>query len=187
LTCYNSARQETFKPRLLLTGWKSAGLLPFNPSKGLNSSQIPASTIRAKTPPLQLITPVFYTTPKSSRQVFHNTEFIRGIQGQREALFQAYKKAGFALDLFNTRNADLEHKTTQQQALIEALTVKKREKVPVNPNTKFANIDIIVKARTAAELLETREATRATDYDAEQASRELLNQSFEARLVEFQI
>jgi hypothetical protein len=52
LTCYNSARQETFKPRLLLTGWKSAGLLPFNPSKGLNSSQIPALTTRAKTPPL---------------------------------------------------------------------------------------------------------------------------------------
>lgn len=51
LTCYNSARLETFKPRLLLTGWKSAGLIPYNPQKGLNSSQIPASKQRAKTPP----------------------------------------------------------------------------------------------------------------------------------------
>ena len=75
----------------------------------------------------------------------------------------------------------------QQQALIEALTVKKRKKVPVKSNTKFANIDIVVKARAAAELLETREATRATEFDAEQASRELLNQRLEPCLVEFQI
>jgi hypothetical protein len=36
LTCYNLARRETFNPRLLLTGWKSAGLIPYNPQKGLN-------------------------------------------------------------------------------------------------------------------------------------------------------
>jgi hypothetical protein len=187
LTCYNSARKETFVPRLLRTGWKSAGLLPFNPLKGLNSSQVPGSKPRAKTPPQQPIDPAFFTTPKSSRQVHQNTQFIRQIQGQKEALFQAYKKAGFALDLVNTRNAQLEHQNLQQQAQIEALTVKRRKKVPVNPNTKFANIETIIQAREAQKFIEAREAERATVFDVEQASRELLNQSYEACLIEFQI
>jgi hypothetical protein len=187
LTCYNLARQETFLPRLLRTGWKAAGIIPFNPLKGLQSSQIPASKPRAKTPPQQPIIPAFYTTPKSSRQVFHNTQFIRQIQGQRQALFEAYKKAGFVLDLLNTRNADLEHKTKQQQAQIEALTVKRRKKVPVNPNTKFANIENIIIAREAAQRTEQIEAKRATVFDVEQASRELQDQSYEACLIEFQI
>ncbi|KER00491.1 hypothetical protein AUEXF2481DRAFT_34698 [Aureobasidium subglaciale EXF-2481] len=80
LTCYNLAR--------------------------LNSSQVPASKPRAKTPPLQPINLAVFTTLKSL------------------------------------------------PAQIEALSIKKRKKVPVNPNTKFVNIEVIMKARKAAQLLE---------------------------------
>lgn len=44
-----------------------------------------------------------------------------------------------------------------------------------------------MKAREAAALLEAQAAERATVFDAEQASNDLLNQSYEACLVEFQI
>jgi hypothetical protein len=51
ITCYNSARKETFTPRLLRTGWQAAGLYPYNPAKGLNSSQVQGSKPRQVTPP----------------------------------------------------------------------------------------------------------------------------------------
>jgi hypothetical protein len=44
-----------------------------------------------------------------------------------------------------------------------------------------------MKARGAAQLLETQAATRTTEFDAEQTSDDLLNQSYEACLVELQL
>ncbi|KAI4852974.1 hypothetical protein E4T45_04516 [Aureobasidium sp. EXF-8846] len=85
----------------------------------------------------------------------------------RQASFEAYKKVGFVLDLLNTRNADLEHKIKQQQAQIEALIVKKRRKVLVNPNTKFANIENVIIAQGAAQQIEQQEAERATIFYVE--------------------
>jgi hypothetical protein len=46
--CYNSARQEGLTERVIRSGWKAAGICPWNPSKVLLSSQVRS---RPKTPP----------------------------------------------------------------------------------------------------------------------------------------
>lgn len=48
-------------------------------------------------------------------------------------------------------------------------------------------MEIIMRARKAAALVEAQQAARAIIFDAEGASNDLLNQSYEACLVEFQI
>jgi hypothetical protein len=57
VTCYHLARKKTFTPRLLRVGWETAGLYPYNPSKGLDSSQIQGSKPRQVTPPQRQETP----------------------------------------------------------------------------------------------------------------------------------
>ena len=87
----------------------------------------------------------------------------------------------------NTRCANLEAQTLSQQAQLEALSSKKRKRVQVNPNTKFANIESIKRAQEAAALLEVQEAQKQVIFDAQEASRQLQQQSMEELQFEWHI
>lgn len=187
VTCYNLARKETFTPRLLRVGWKAAGIYPFEPSKGLNSSQVQASKLRPSTPPPQQETNPIFITPKSSRFIDQATKSIRKKSGEKQALYQALHKAGHAIDSLNASHVALEHRNTQLQSQLDQLTTKRRRKVPVNPNTQFANIDNIIMAKQAQAVLEAQEAAKQVRYDATAAARELEQQSFESLQFEWQI
>ncbi|KAL1954182.1 hypothetical protein VTO42DRAFT_1538 [Malbranchea cinnamomea] len=55
LQIYNQARTDTLTPRVIRGGWKAAGLAPWNPATGLNSSQLRIQqATRASTPPNNL-------------------------------------------------------------------------------------------------------------------------------------
>ena len=51
ISSYKEACLKTFVPRVIMGGWKAAGVVPFNPSKGLNSSQLRIQPVHPKTPP----------------------------------------------------------------------------------------------------------------------------------------
>ena len=40
ITCYNNAREEGLKSQVIRSGWRAAGLCPYNPSRDLDSSQV---------------------------------------------------------------------------------------------------------------------------------------------------
>ena len=40
IQCYFRARSECLVPRILKSGWVAAGLFPWNPEKGMKSSQL---------------------------------------------------------------------------------------------------------------------------------------------------
>ena len=149
VTCYNIARKETFTPRLLRIGWQAAGLYPYNPSKGLNSSQVQASKPRPSTPPQRQETPPIFGTPKSSQHIYRTTQSIRKKQGEKQALYQALHKAGHAIDSLNATQVALQHRNAQLQLQVDTLAIKRRKKVPIDPNLKFATIDTVIKAREA--------------------------------------
>ncbi|TIA33351.1 hypothetical protein D6C78_07615 [Aureobasidium pullulans] len=187
VTCYNLALKKTFTPRLLRTGWQAAGLYPFNPSKGPNSSQVQAPKPRqSMPPPHQEINPIF-TTPTSSRYIQQATKSIRKKAGEKQALYQALHKAGHAINSLDASHIALAHRNTQLQAQLDTIVTKKRRKVQVNPNTQFGNIDNITMARQAQALLEEKEASKQVKYDAMAAARELEEQSFEALQFEWQM
>ncbi|THY67134.1 hypothetical protein D6C86_10555, partial [Aureobasidium pullulans] len=164
---------STFIPRLLRVGWKVAGIYPFEPLKGLSCSQVQASKPRPSTPQLQQeINPVFIT-PKSSRLIDQATKSTRKKTGEKQALYQALHKAGHAIDTLNASYVALEHRNTQLQSQLDQLTTKRRRKVPVNPNTQFANIDNIIMAKQAQAVLEAQEAAKQVRYDVTAAAREV--------------
>lgn len=173
VTCYKLACKETFIPRLLRVGWKAAGIYPFEPLKGLSCSQVQASKPRPSTPqPQQEINPIFIT-PKSSRLIDQATKSTRKKTGEKQALYQALHKAGHAIDTLNASHVTLEHRNTQLQSQLDQLTTKRRRKVPVNPNTQFANIDNIIMAKQAQAVLEAQEAAKQVRYDVTAAAREV--------------
>jgi hypothetical protein len=190
ISCYHLARLETFTPRVLKAGWIATGIHPFNPQKGLNSSQIQAPKSRLATPP-PIQQPFLFNTPKSSQHIYHAIETIRrqGHQDQarQTSIFQALRKAGQRIDYLNTRQAALEAQAAQLQAQVEALTTKRRRKVPVNPNTKFTNIDNIKRAQEAQALVEAREAIQRPVFNAARVSRDTEIQSFKALQFEWQL
>jgi hypothetical protein len=187
ITCYNSARKETFTPRLLRVGWQAAGLYPYNPAKGLNSSQVQGSKPRQVTPPQRQESPPIFGTPKSSQHIHTTTQSIRKKQGEKQALYQCLHKAGHAIDQLNAKQIALQHRNAQLQAQIEGLAIKRRKKVPIDPNLQFATVETVIKAREALAAQEAQEAARQTRYDAATAARELANQSFESLQFEWQI
>ncbi|THY11709.1 hypothetical protein D6D01_08826 [Aureobasidium pullulans] len=168
------ACEETFIPRLLRVGWKAAGIYPFEPLKGLNFSQVQASKPRPSTPPppQQETNPIFIT-PKSSRFIDQATKSTRKKTGEKQALYQALHKAGHAIDSLNASHVALEHRNTQLQSQLDQLATKRRRKVPVNPNTQFANTDNIIMAKQAQAVLEAQEAAKQVRYDVTPAAREL--------------
>jgi 4-hydroxybenzoate polyprenyltransferase len=75
---YNQAREAVLTPICVRNGWKTAGIVPFNPSKGLNSSQLriqrKKTSDRPKTPPdtnINLSNPLdpLLNTPRSHKDV----------------------------------------------------------------------------------------------------------------------
>ncbi|KAI4799836.1 hypothetical protein E4T44_11547 [Aureobasidium sp. EXF-8845] len=65
VTCYHLARKETITPCLLRVGWQAAILYPYNPSKGLNSSQVQGSKPRQITPPQRQEAPSIFSAPRA--------------------------------------------------------------------------------------------------------------------------
>jgi hypothetical protein len=64
LECYHLGRLDTFNERVLQSGWKAAGICPYNPQKGLDSSQIQQQQLPPVTPPLPHQIPLI-ETPKN--------------------------------------------------------------------------------------------------------------------------
>jgi hypothetical protein len=187
ISCYQSARIETFTPRLLRTGWQAAGLYPYNPSKGLNSSQVQALKPRPSTPPQRQETPPIFATPKSSQHIHKTTRSIRKKQGEKQALYQALNKAGHAIDYLNTKQVALQHRNAQLQSQIDSLTTKRRKKVPIDLNLQFTTVENVIQAREALRIQEAQEASRVVRYDASSAALKLQQQSMESLQFEWQI
>ncbi|KAI4750748.1 hypothetical protein E4T52_16693 [Aureobasidium sp. EXF-3400] len=106
---------------------------------------------------------------------------------KNKALYQALHKAGHAIDSLNATQVALQHRNAQLQLQVDTLAIKKRKKVPIDPNLKFATVDTVIKAREALVTQEAQEAARQVRYDASLAARELAEQSFESLQFEWQI
>ncbi|KAI1002940.1 hypothetical protein K3495_g5265 [Podosphaera aphanis] len=76
VTCYRDARNDTFNLYRLKSGWKAAGLFPWNPEKGIHSSQDPHSIERLSTP-LSNPNSISDESPRSSRKICKFIQLIR--------------------------------------------------------------------------------------------------------------
>ena len=128
---------DTFNTRVLRSGWKTAGLFPWDPKKGLNSSQVPKPKQHPLTP-AQTTNSTLDDSPRSSSQVYQVIQQVRDPHSpdspRKKFLKRKFRETGRVLDSLNTRLALLEEKNLQLESranLILTNAVKEFNLIPI--------------------------------------------------------
>ena len=169
VTCYHDARNDTFNPHLLQSGWKAAGLFPWNPEKGINSFQVLHPIERPSTP-LSNLNSVSDESPRSSRKIYKSIQLIRESGAEEPPRERRYirklHEGGRVIDSLNTEMADLRAEGALLKSRQASNSNHRRRRVQVDPNTKFANIQSIVETQHAQTALEQQDRLRETESQA---------------------
>lgn len=187
--CYSLARVEALTPRVLRAGWKAAGLFPWNPQKGLQSSQVKQLVQkRAVTPPEQSTLQITWKTPKSSQQLHITVQTLRKSKEPDQTVRYIFDKAGKAIARLNAEQALSLHIIEAQEAKLHNLhSAKTRKRITVNPNTLFVNIDQIKKAQEEQAAAEAAAAVKKPYLDAKKAAEAMQNITLQACQFEWQL
>ena len=81
IKAYSQARTKALEPRGIRNGWKAAGLVPWNPTKGLKSSQVRIQ--RPTTPPNEPLLPraldPLLSTPRNPQNIYKVVKRLDGM------------------------------------------------------------------------------------------------------------
>ncbi|KAM7186273.1 hypothetical protein V8F33_011869, partial [Rhypophila sp. PSN 637] len=161
LKCYWLAHQEAFTPKNIKSGFRATGIWPFNRQKGLRSPLLLENTtkrsiLKPTKSGVAPVTPkpkkVVFTTPgpwKTPMKAINLTIQLGQInvanKGNRmqRSLFRKVEKA---FDLKDLKVAILETENEALKAELWDLKHKKK-KVELSPNSKFAGVRAVARAR----------------------------------------
>lgn len=153
LSCYSAARKAAFSGRNIRAGWKATGLWPVDSSKMLQKlEKLPAvEALPEALPQDPPKVPDIFDTPSGGRQLRKSLERLRGpLELQGRDLRVLLRKAAKALD---KKNCELAEGQLQRNALelqVKRYQPKRRQKVEVDPNKRFANLGHIQAAQAKA-------------------------------------
>ena len=190
--CYDRARSEIFVPRTLKSGLVAAGLFPWNPEKGMKSSQLrinpkKSTQSRPLTPPEpKTVTDLISTTPQNPQHIYEVIELLRKDHNLSRNERIALHKAGKAIGMKNVEKAAMEALIFKANSQLEAFQSRKTKKVIVDPNTRFADIEKIKAAQDEAEALAARLEARKPEIEAKKTSEAILQADMESCMYEFQ-
>ena len=188
ITAYYHARERAITERVIRAGWATAGICPFNIDRVVNSSQISQRPI---TPPRQnqpQPAQSYLSTPHGPREVFVAQRQLHKDENLGRKTHQFLEKVGKALGAANIRATQLETENKRLNSQLEALKPQQpRKKVRVNPNERFAEIDTIMVAVQASQLLEAQRDSNAEERAAERVAAETAAQTLQSMCTEWQI
>jgi hypothetical protein len=146
---YQLAREDILQRRVVLKGWKAAGLWPWNPELVLKSDFLPlapseaSEAQRPKTPPETPSQPVVYT-PQKSTDVTRQFRIIKSPIRRRGATAQLLKKAAKTIDILTVKLAHSEWDLAKTRHQISAK--RTRQPIPHDPKAKFLELVDIIEA-----------------------------------------
>jgi hypothetical protein len=188
ITAYYHARERAITERVIRAGWATAGICPFNIDRVVNSSQVSQRPI---TPPRQnqpQPAQSYLSTPHGPREVFVAQRQLHKDENLGRKTHQFFEKVGKALGAANIRATQLETENKRLNSQLKALKPQQpRKKVRVNPNERFAEIDTIMVAVQASQLLEAQRDSNAEERAAERVAAETAAQTLQSMCTEWQI
>jgi hypothetical protein len=189
IAAYHYAREEGLTERVIRSGWRAAGIYPWNPEKAINSSQVksqlksPPHSKRAHSVDYDLI-----RTPQKPQHLFEAVRSISKTEKIPRMQRLVIQKAGKAIGRLNAIQAGHEATIQRQKAEIESLQAKKpRKRITVDPNSRFANIESIKKALDEAAALEAQRKVKDTEFVARKAAEAISNMTVESMTFEWQL
>lgn len=147
LRCYHKARQEAITKENIRSGWKASGLWPVNLSRPLLNPMVKKLDDRPRTPPENAPgdDDLVIVTPRSSAQL---RALIATHLPELEANPIArlvLRKIGVTFDRHNTILANQDITINALMREMEELRPKKRRKVTIDLNKRFAQIPDVMK------------------------------------------
>jgi DDE superfamily endonuclease/Tc5 transposase DNA-binding domain/helix-turn-helix, Psq domain len=195
IVLYAQARQERLTERTIRSGWKAAGLIPFDTSKGLHNRFViqPPQTPRQ---PSQTTPPdasnqslsVLQVTPCKPKQVFTALRVLSRNTRVAKPTATLLGKAAKAIGTLQARQASSDLQIASLTVQLEAARAPKRKrKVAVDLNKRFAQIDDIKAAQDAVLAAEANYQKKHPISEAQTTSETLQSATFESFCIQFQI
>jgi hypothetical protein len=188
LSCYREARLEALTVLNIKGGWKASGLWPVNMAKPLlspllleNSNKVPSTPDNSTSTEVRRgkitsdyyldLSAVVWSTPKKSVDLREQLRLFGRLEDStitQRLLFSKVRKA------FDEKDVQLAAQKRQIESLetqIDANRARKRKKVRLSPNSKFANIEAIRNAQIeAGDATDGLDEERGSDLPSETGS-----------------
>jgi hypothetical protein len=158
---YYRARETAITERVVRAGWRAAGLVPYDPEKVTESSQM---LNRVSTPPPRSInidsSSALYRTPQKPQDVYTAQKSLHRAERLPQAAHIVLQKAGKAIAIANSRAAAQEAEISRLKYQLEAISsTKKRKRITIDQNQRFADVESIKHMIDQAAALEAQKST----------------------------
>ena len=146
LRCLSKARKDALIAKNIKSGFRGTGIYPRNRYKPLKSTQVPARPATPPPPsnPLQSAAKDILHTPKSGNDILR---LMRDHIGKSPTKRLLARKLAKAVDTKNTEVALKDRKILTLEEEVLRARPGKRRKVHLDPNTKFATIEDVIRRR----------------------------------------
>lgn len=143
------------------------------------------------TPPRQnqpQITEIYFSTPHEPRDILVAQKQFYRIERLSRTIYQYFEKTSKALAAANVRAAELNTENKRLYSQLKALRPQQPgKKVRVNPNQRFADIDTIMVAVRASQLLWAQRDVDAEERAVERVAAETAAQTLQSMCTEWQL
>ena len=146
---YNQARLEALSEHIICSGWRAAGLVPWKPSKVLNSKQIlenQALPTFSQKSPLKRPTSPSFVTPRNANEVKKlRYEFFSDKNDERTRR-KLFTKIATFVEKIHVAEAHNKQEIATQGSRIDELLRKKAGKSTIDSNETFGDIESVKEA-----------------------------------------
>ncbi|KAK8120394.1 transposase [Apiospora kogelbergensis] len=166
LQCYQKARSEALSGQNIRSGWRAAGLWPVSMAKPLLSPLVVGNTSYTTSDPAKtepegssrtFCTPrnifrgsdIIWSTPRKSVEFKEQVRVANLLEENTVTQRQLFRKVRKAFDEKDVQVAALERQVEALQAQLETARPRKRRKVDLSPNSRFATIEDIQRTQMA--------------------------------------
>jgi hypothetical protein len=188
---YDKARKAGLTLSNIKSGWRAAGIEPWNPTKVITSSQIPQQHVQAipQTPrrTRQLSVERYLTTPQNRREFDRLIGYLpQSIEGQR-SVRMVLKKASKAIDQFHHNHVIQSQTINAYELQLQEQRNKRKKKVAIDANKSFATMERIMATKAIVALQQPAWDEQKAVREARNLSNALLANQIAAYTHEFHI
>jgi ribosome recycling factor len=186
---YDKAREIGLTPSIIRSGWRAAGIEPWDPLKVITSSQVPQQQAQdiTQTPQRksQLAIELCLTTPQNRRDFDRLVDLLLpSIESQRSTRM-VLKKASKAMDRLHHHHVIQSQTITAYETQIQELKNKRKKKATIDSNEGFASMERIIATKAVVALQQPLWDEQKAAQDARNVSNALQANQMAAHMFEF--
>ncbi|KAF2194642.1 hypothetical protein K469DRAFT_774309 [Zopfia rhizophila CBS 207.26] len=173
------ARKEGLTSSVIKNGWKAASLVPWNPSKGLESSQLKKTALDALS---------LFTTPTHEVHIIEAHTALRKAKSLTFETDIVLHKVGRSIGKLQASIAIKDAEIKGLKSRLEELQGQnKRRKIVADPNAMFCGINDIKQALEEQKAAEAARAEKKPEEEAKKAAALMEQAKIDDHVIVFQI